>query len=250
MAKIDDTLLIGGQNEGIERSVLRLPQLAFVLNSRLRKAGRWGKRWGYHALPAGGVSTAPGLPRCLGPGFAVVDDQCNLFDQTAGSFVPPFRFPTPPQRVKREEGAASGWLPDRAFFPAPTKSIEHQTATPCATAFAFGYLWTVKQIGDPDGAAGAQMLRVVATEIHDQTLVFTQDLRATLGHRYPRLVVMGGTLALFYLDGTTLCSRACVNLSGFGTEHAYSGIGLEPASAYDVSTYDATSCLFAVAVGP
>jgi hypothetical protein len=244
--KVDDTTLIAGQNEGIERAILPLPQLAFVQNARLRKTGRWGKRWGFGLLPTVGLSASPGNPRCVGPGFAVVDDRCSLFDQTAGSFVQPV---TP--SLVREDGAASGWLPDRAFFPAPTKSVQHQTATPCATAFASGYLWTVKQIGDPDGTPGAQMLRVVATEIHDQTVVFTQDLRSTLGPAgivYPRLVVMGSTLALFYLESGILCGRITIGLSGFGAPHIYNGVSLDPVTAYDVSAYDSTSCLFALSV--
>lgn len=243
--KIDDTLLIGGQNEGIERAVLPLPQLAFVLNARLRKAGRWGKRWGYGLLPNTGLSLAPGLPRCVGPGFAVVDDQCNLFDQTAGSFVPAT---TTPLRVN---GAASGWLPDRAFFPAPTKSVQHQTATPCATAFAFGYLWTVKQVGDPDGPTDSQMLRIVATEIHDQTIVLAQDLRSTTssaaGNHHPRLVVMGSTLALFYLDGSALCARKTTGLALFGAQTVYA---VGSVVCFDVSPYTATSCLYALSTGP
>jgi hypothetical protein len=246
--KIDDTTLSAGQNEGIERAVLPLPQLAFVLNARLRKAGRWGKRWGKHTISAAKLSSTPGFPRCFGPGFALIDDQCNLWDQTVGDFVS-----VPSTAQQRFDGTASGWLPDRVFFPSAPRAIQLQNATPCATCFALGYLWTAEQVGDPLGVAGSQMLRIAAVERHDQTVVFSFDLRGAgggAGIHHPRLVLMGGTLALFYADagaGDAVRGRTLTSLSiGFGAEVNVTGPG---AVGFDAYPWDAASCLFAVCYG-
>ena len=70
---VTDTVFSAGQNEGIERAVLPLPQLKLAQNVRLRKGGRWGKRFGVSSISVNNLSTKNGFTRCLSNGFAIVD---------------------------------------------------------------------------------------------------------------------------------------------------------------------------------
>jgi hypothetical protein len=161
---ITDTLLTAGQNEGVERSVLPMPQLATVVNARLRKQSRWGKRYGHTSLSTTNLGTGTNSPRCIGGssngGFAIVDDQCNGYNETTSTFVSPsFVMPATLATNPRIPGAVSGWLPDTSFFPVPARSFQRQKTTPCASCYAIGYLWTAIQYENPFNSTD-QMIRV------------------------------------------------------------------------------------------
>jgi hypothetical protein len=256
---ITDTLLTAGQNEGVERSVLPMPQLATVVNARLRKQSRWGKRYGHASLSTTNLGTGTNLPRCIGGssngGFAIVDDQCNGYNETTSTFVSPsFVMPATLATNPRIPGAVSGWLPDTSFFPVPARSFQRQKTTPCASCYALGYLWTAIQYENPFNATD-QMIRVVATDPVDQTLVFVQEFTAALatfgGIYYPRLIACGSTVVLTYVYVSaaatpTVMARRLTSLAGqFGAEAAITAVGA--AAGYDASPYSSTSFLLAVA---
>jgi hypothetical protein len=207
---IADNLLTAGQNEGVERSVLPMPQLAGVVNARLRKQSRWGKRYGHASLSTTNLGTGTNSPRCIGGasngGFAIVDDQCNGYNETTSTFVSPsFVMPATLATNPRIPGAVSGWLPDTSFFPVPARSFQRQKTTPCASCYAIGYLWTAIQYENPFNSTD-QMIRVVATDPVDQTLVFVQEFTSATatfgGIFYPRLITCGSTVVLTYMYAT------------------------------------------------
>jgi hypothetical protein len=221
---ITEAILSAGQNEGVERSVLPLPQLARVQNARQRKSGRWGKRYGTAALPivnSSGAALGSGLGnmRAIGPGYCVVDDQCAVYDQTAATwqdprktvanYAIPFAFVANP----RIPGAVSGWLPASSYYPVPAASAHDQIHTPCSSAYCIGYLWSVIEYIDP-ATPTQTMIRVTATNPVDQALAFLLDIRSAAGTRYPRLVACGATLVLVYVDGTDIKARNLTSLAG------------------------------------
>jgi hypothetical protein len=255
---IADTLLTAGQNEGVERSVLPMPQLAGVVNARLRKQSRWGKRYGHASLSTTNLGTGTNSPRCIGGssngGFAIVDDQCNGYNESTSTFVSPsFVMPATLATNPRIPGAVSGWLPDTSFFPVPARSFQRQKTTPCASCYAIGYLWTAIQYENPFNSTD-QMIRVVATDPVDQTLVFVQEFTAAVatfgGIFYPRLIACGSTVVLTYVYVSaaatpTVMARRLTSLAGqFGAETAITAVGV--ATGYDASVYSSTSFLLAV----
>lgn len=255
---LSDTILSAGQNEGIERAILPLPQLSYVQNARLRKGGRWGKRWGHASLTLTNLGTGTGNTRVVGGSsascFAIVDDRCCSYNQTAAAFVAPSAaVPVTGLVYPRIPGAVSGWLPDTSFFPVPARSLQNQTTTPCSACFALGYLWTAAQSTDP-AVATDKVIRVVATDPNDQTVVFSQDFVAAVatfgGISYPKLVVCGSTVMLTYLYAPSagvlrVMGRRLTSLSGFAAEVAVNtSVGI---TSYDASGYSSTQFLVAVA---
>lgn len=249
--KVNDFLFTAGQNNGIETAVLPMPQLISVNNLRMRKASRWGKRFGHTALSTAGLGTGTGLIRSIGGGkggaltcFALVDDACSVYDQTAAKFITPSG-PRP--------GVASGWVPDTSYFPVPPKSLQFQTTTPSAVCYAFGYLWTVIEFTNP-AVTTDKMLRIVATDPSDQTVIRMDEFAASTatfgGNRYPRLVLVGSTLILTYALTTAV---GVVSIKGRSTTaigvawSAETALAASSTTAYDVSTYSSTLFLLAVA---
>jgi hypothetical protein len=247
---IADTLLVAGQNEGIETAVLPPPQMLSVSNMRLRKSSRWGKRFGHTSLSVVNLGTGSGLNRAVGGGkgnaltcFALTDDRCSVYDQTAASFV----VPSGPKL-----GAASGWLPDTSFFPVPARSLQFQTSTPCSNCYAFGYLWTVIQYTDPT-ATGDNLLRLVATDPNDQTVIRIDDFTPTTagfgGNSYPKLNLVGSTLMLTYTVGKagtrSVAGRTITGIGGTwsGESTLLTLVGL----VYDANTYSTTRLAVSVA---
>jgi hypothetical protein len=254
---IADNLLTAGQNEGVERSVLPMPQLAGVVNARLRKQSRWGKRYGHASLSTTNLGTGTNSPRCIGGasngGFAIVDDQCNGYNETTSTFVSPsFVMPATLATNPRIPGAVSGWLPDTSFFPVPARSFQRQKTTPCASCYAIGYLWTAIQYENPFNSTD-QMIRVVATDPVDQTLVFVQEFTSATatfgGIFYPRLITCGSTVVLTYMYATAaatyrIMARNLTTLAGqFSAETVLtSSAGI---TTYDSSPYSSSQFLVA-----
>lgn len=248
--KVENILLTAGQNEGIDVSVLPAPQFSSANNMRLRKGSRWGKRFGHTALPTANLGSGTGLIRSIGGGkggaltcFALVDDKCSVYNQTAGAFV----VGTGPKA-----GAASGWLPDTSYFPVPPLSLQYQTTTPSAIIYAFGYLWTVIEFINP-AATADRMLRIVATDPGDQTVARIDDFTASTatfgGNRYPKLLMVGTTLVLTYALNI---AGAVVNIIGrslTGIGAAWSAenvLGAGVGAVYDASGY--SGLFFSVAI--
>lgn len=258
---ITDAVFSGGQNEGIERSILPLPQLASVQNARQRKSGRWGKRYGTR-VPATTVDSAgntlgkgSGFPaiRTIGNGFVVVDDTCRVFDSVSGMWVaakslaPANKSTDTFVANPRIPGVMSGWLPDSSFYPVPPIAYELQTQSPCAQVSAIGYLWSAITCVDPLNSPDV-MIRVVATNPTDQTVAFLQDIRAasatTGGATYPRLVACGATVVLSYVEQLTAATPrlSLRSLTAFATGFVggVTSISLDVAGDYDIYPYSAT----------
>ncbi len=253
--KVENLLLTSGQNSGIDLAVLPAGQMASVFNLRMRRGSQWGKRYGHTSLSTTGLGTGTGLIRSIGGGkgsantcFVVVDDKCSAYDQTAAAFVQPAAALSP------KAGSVSGWLPDTSFFPVTPKSIQAQTSTPCSNCFAFGYLWTVVQFTNP-AVATDRMLRVVATDPSDQTVIRIDEFAATTagfgGNNYPKLNLVGSTLILTYTltvgaGPTNLIARSLTGIGlAWGGENVIAG---SPGYlVYDASTYSST--LLSVAIG-
>ena len=256
---VTDTVFSGGQNEGVDRSILPLPQLAYVQNARMRKVGRWGKRFGTSVLPTtnrNGITLGNGTgnTRSVGPGFCVVDDQCVTFDGSISTWIDP-KTVVPVNAANswiengRIPGAISGWLPDTAYFPVPPKSQFQQHSTCCAQAYMLNVLWTCIQFTDPINTSD-QMLRVVGTDVN-QTVVFLADFRAATaangGLVYPKLVVCGSTLVLTYLSqlgagAPTLSGRRLTSvLGGFSAEATL--IIVPSTCVYDCAPHSSTDFL-------
>lgn len=225
---ITEAVLSSGQNEGIERSILPLPQLNLVQNARQRKSGRWGKRFGTVTLPSINASSVAlgngdGNIRCVGPGFAIVDDQCAVFDQQAATWCDPrknvgdYDVAGGALNNPRIPGVVSGWLPKNAFYPVPALSEQAQTVAACSSAYCLGYLWSAIEFKDP-AIPGQDMIRVTAVNPTDQSLEFLVDIRdVAVTIRYPRLVACGATLVLVYADGGNIKARKLTSLAaGFG----------------------------------
>lgn len=239
MAKpeITEALLASGQNEGIERSILPLPQLSAVQNARQRKTGRWGKRYGTTTLSAFDSSgnllgNGTGNRRDVGPGFCVVDDRCYAYDQNAAQWVDPKKTVTAngtASVVTWVPGAISGWKPKASFFPVPTATIQNQVLTYSAQAYFVGYLWSAVCYQKTNSASDF-VVRIVATSPTDNTLAYTYDVYPSGttagdgGALYPRLIVCGGTLVVTYaarLNNAArgIRARKLTNLAGgFGAE--------------------------------
>lgn len=255
--KVESLLLTNGQNEGVERAVLPAPQLEYVLNARLRKSSRWGKRYGSSALSVTNLSASPGQARAVGGGkvdaltcFALVDSRCSVYNQTASAFV---AAPAVSASNSREPGAASGWLPDASFFPVPPESLKNQTGTHCATCYASGYLYSVIEYSEPTGG-GDTKLRVAATDPNDQTVVrvdtFVASTAAFGGIKYPRIVLVGSTLILTYLSlragAADVMARSLTAVSSsWSAETVLATRGA--AFAYDAAPYSSTNFLLVVA---
>jgi hypothetical protein len=259
--EIVETIFSAGQNEGIERSILPLPQLSYVQNARQRKSGRWGKRFGTNVLPfqnASGVLLGNGIGniRSVGLGFAIVDDQYVKWDQAISSW-PDRRLLAPSTSGAatavcnpRIPGVVSGWLPEASFFPVPPYSEQNQQLTGCAQCFGLGYLWSAISFFDPahltDGA-----IRVIATNPTDQTVVFQQDFFASVagqgGLLFPRLVV-STNIVLTYVSRPTNAARSvngCVLTSlatRFGAEVQLS-TGIDANGVYDACSLNSTNIL-------
>jgi len=266
-AGVTDIVLTGGMNEGVERSVLQLPELALAQNMRQRKTGRWGKRFGSAALPQvnrTGTTLGNGLGNCrtIGPGLVVVDDQCALYDSGSAAWVDP-RALSPQnsaslsfQETSRVPGVISGWLPDVAFFPVPPKAIQRNQYQACAQAYFLNLLWTCIEFADPITPAD-HMFRVVATDAN-QTVVFLQDIRAAVagdgGVRYPKLVSAGSTLVLVFLSrpnnvaAAAILGRRLTTLAGqFGASATIYG-GVTAATTFDVAARSSTEFAIAASI--
>lgn len=262
-----ETPLTAGQNEGIERSILPLPQLASVVNARQRKGGRWGKRYGTGSLGAVNQSNMPlgngtANSRCIGPGFVIVDDQCAVFDQQGQKWVDPkllqaANTTSPICQSPRVAGAVSGWLTGTAYFPVPAATQQYQQLTPCAQTYGLGYAWSAVQYLDPSNLASQDgIVRVTATNPTDQSLVFLQDFTAGSaaqgGNIYPKLITCGSTIVLTYVTrpnnaAAIVAGRKLTTIAaGFGAETSIVAFGA-PGNVYDATAYSAT--LFLLAVG-
>lgn len=248
--ELSDTILASGQNEGIERAILPLPQLSYVQNARMRKLGRWGKRWGHASLSLTNLGTGTGNVRAVGGSnascFAIVDDRCCGYNQTAAAFVLPSAVaPVTGAVYPRIPGAVSGWLPDTSFFPVPARSLQNQTTTPCSSCYALGYLWTAAQSTDP-AVATDKAIRVVATDPNDQTVVFSQDFVAAAGTFggifYPKLITCGSTVVLTYTDafGAGTFRVSARNLTSLAGGFGAAVVLLSGITGYDASAYSAT----------
>jgi hypothetical protein len=249
---ITDTLLTAGQNEGVERSVLPMPQLATVVNARLRKQSRWGKRYGHTSLSTTNLGTGSNLPRCIGgqseSGFVVVDDRCSSYNRTAARFETPNKL-----SAGFVANAVSGWLPDTSFLPVPSRSLQRQTVTPCSITYFGGYVWTAMSYTNPLVATD-KVIRVTAADPTDQTIVFETDITATIstfgGVSYPKLLSCGGILVLTYLYAPSagnlrVNARSLFALSsGFGADTNLSAINV---TGYDASNYTGSGTQFLVA---
>lgn len=257
---ITEAIFSNGQNEGVERSILPLPQLAVILNARQRKSGRWGKRYGVATLSATTIAGATlgngtNARRCIGPGFCTVDDKAYVYDRNAASWTDPVRLSALNSSAvaytsnPRVPGVVSGWLPDTAYLPVPSLSQFQQFKAPCAQAYCLGYLWHAVQFVDPQNLSDT-MLRVTATNPTDNSLVFMQDFRAATagngGLVFPKLVACGGTLVLSYASqltaaGRSISGRALTSLlGGFGAEAAIETVGLSSTGRYDASSFSGT----------
>jgi hypothetical protein len=261
--KLTAAIFEQGQNEGIERTVLPLPQLSYLQNARMRKSGRIGKRFGYSTGIATGFSgVTSGPPRCVGGSpevsFAVVADRCFTYAQgpTGVGYVLPantdaISATTGGGVSRRIAGAVSGWVPNTSFFPVPAKSLKNQTTTPCASCYAFGCLWTAYQYTDPANPTD-KLIRVSSTDAADQSVVTVLEYAAGVagggGLQFPRLVTIGSTLALLYIDAnsSTVRGRTVTGNTRFGGEVVITGAGI---LSYDVSPYSSTACLFAISYG-
>lgn len=261
-----EAVFSAGQNEGVERSILPVPQFSAIQNARQRKSGRWGKRYGLTTLSAVTLSSAAlgngtNARRSIGPGFCTVDDKAYAFDQNSGNWVDPVRLSTANLGAvsttanPRVPGVVSGWLPDTTYLPVPALSEQQQFKSPCAQAYFIGYLWHCVQFVDPWNLVDA-MLRVTATNPVDQSLVFLQDFRAGTpgngGLAFPKLVACGATLVLTYAQQLTAANRSVngrnlTTLSGgFGAEVI---IDAAPnvSGIYDASGYDGTQFVLCTA---
>jgi hypothetical protein len=256
-AKLTAVILEQGQNEGIERTVLPLPQLSYLQNARMRKNGRIGKRFGY--VYPGGTSPGGVNPRCIGgaleSSFIIVDDFCATYDQTAQAFIPGSQIDNP-VLMPRVAGAVSGWLTDTSFFPIPTRTPQGQDTTPCAVCYAFGYLWTVATYTDQSFTTD-KIVRITAVDPHDQTMVVMNDFRATNrgfgGLNLPKLVFVNNTLVLTYLYTSAVGNTAVYGRRLTAANGAWSAeqiLTATTATAYDVSSYDATRFILAVCQAP
>lgn len=235
--EILDAVLSAGQNEGIERSMLPLPQLASIVNARQRKTGRWGKRFGVTELSnvdSGNAPVANGIgdTRCVGPGFCVTDDLAFTYDTIGGTFVRPnslFDSSGLGSLIPWVVGAISAWQPLSSAFPVPSTSTRTQTLSPCSQAVFGGYLWSASIYAKP-AALGDYVIRIAATNPTDNTLRYSYDVYpsgATVGDGgvyYPRLIVCGGTLVIAYVArllnaARGVRARALTTLAGgFGAE--------------------------------
>lgn len=233
---VSDVQFSAGQNEGIERSILPLPQFAAVQNARLRKAGRWGKRYGTAQFAttqdSAGAFLGSGTQniRTLGSGFVVVDDLCYLFDSVSGHWISPRASVSVGPLLPRVPGAISGWRPAGSSWPMPLPNAI-QELTPAAMTLALGYLWIACTYKDPAHLSTPdQIIRVIAINPSDQTLVFQQDIAAAGpgngGNIQPRLLTCGSVVVLTYITFTgggngNLAARSLTSLgSGFGAERA------------------------------
>lgn len=256
-ADILDTPLTAGVNQGIERTVLPLPQLSVVQNARMRKGSRWGKRFGHTALSTTNLGTGTGNFRCMGGArsscFAIVDDQCSGYNQTAAAFIAPSAtVPTAAGANPRVAGAVSGWLPNNSFFPVPARALSSQKTTPCSSAYAIGYLWTAIQYEDP-GNAGDQLIRIVATDPTDQALVYLFEFSGNAlsgGVAYPKLIACGSTLVVTYLKYSAgvpqVGLRSLTSIAGgFSVETIPSAATVND---YDASAYSSTQFLLSSAL--
>lgn len=262
---ITEAVLSSGQNEGIERSILPLPQFSAVQNARQRKSGRWGKRYGLTTLSAvtmGAATLGNGTNarRCIGPGFCTVDDKAYVYDRNSGNWTDPVRLSASNSAAAaytsnpRVPGVVSGWLPDTAYLPVPSLSQIQQFKAPCAQAYCIGYLWHAVQFVDPQHLVDT-MLRVTATNPADNSLVFMQDFRAATagngGLAFPKLMACGNTLVLTYASqlsaaGRAINGRALTALSGgFGGEVGIETVAINASGLYDASTYGAAQLLVA-----
>jgi hypothetical protein len=252
--EVSETILTGGQNEGIERTILPLPQLSYVQNARQRKTGRWGKRFGTATLPSTNATSialgsGAGDVRSVGQGFCIVDDQCAVYDQNAAVWIDPATICT--QNTgglvanAHIPGAISGWLPDISYYPVPPASQQNQQLTPCAQCYGLGYLWSAISFLDQNNAGDA-MIRVVATNPTDNSLVFLQDIVAGVaaqgGLVYPRLLLSGTTIVLTYVSRPNNAARfvggrILTTLSGkFGAEVSITTF-ISAAAIYDTCVF-------------
>lgn len=245
-----------GQNEGVDRSVLPVPQFSSLRNARYNKSHRLGKRNGYTSVSSLDVSAAPlgngtGALACLGPSFCVVDDRFYRRDFVANAWQ------GPPQSFETGIIAGTrlyGKFPQ--FMPAPIIDVlnvqsDLNTGGIAGTAnasiggmtVALGYVWTCASFYSvPDTT---WMIRVWATDPSDGQTVFQRDIDpggagtapATVT-QYPVLLsTTSGIVVLIYDRFTagvkdSVAVRTLTSIAGgFGGENTFACI--ESAANYD-----------------
>lgn len=253
-----DAVLSSGQNEGVERSVLPLPQMASIVNARQRKTGRWGKRFGVTQLSTVDSGNSPvddgiGNTRCVGPGFCVTDDMAFTYDNVGAVFVRPsslFANAGMGSLIPWVPGAVSAWQPLSSAFPIPATATRTQNITPCSQAMFAGYLWSAGMYQVPAHPSD-YVIRVAATNPADNTLCYSYDVYPTGatagdgGVYYPKLVVCGGTLVLVYAARLSNAARGvrARNLTtltgGFGAEVVLD-TNVDAGGTFDVCSQGAT----------
>lgn len=244
MAKTIDAILAQGMNEGIEKSVLPLPQLRSVQNARLRKSGRWGKRFGYDSISPNINSLGTYNFRCVGSGFGICDDRFAKWDTVSSNWIQQPSSTVDPLAVP---SVVSGWSPSTSFFPVPQGA--KQVSTACSSCYALNYLWVAGTYTDP--VTADSVVRVTAVNPTDQTLVFTQDILASStgfgGATYPKLITCGSTVVLTYISATggpafLLQGRTLTSIgSGFGAFVTIDNTA--SLKLYDASPYSSTQFL-------
>ena len=176
-----------GQNEGIERAVLPVPQLSYLQNARMRKGQRLGKRKGYtsvSSLDVDGAALGNGSGRlsCLGPNFCVVDDRFYPRDTVASAWQgPPESFATGAIAGTRLFGKFPQFMPGPAFEPLNVQNDLTLGAVAGTTlpliggmTVAQGYVWTCAayyRVADT-----TWLIRVVATDPTTGRSVFEKDI--------------------------------------------------------------------------
>lgn len=250
---------VAGQNEGIDRTVLPVPQFSYLQNVRYRKGKRMGKRNGYTSVSSLDVSGAAlgngnGRLSCLGPNFCVVDDRFYPRDQVAGAWQgPPQSFETGAIAGTRLFGKFPQFMPGSVFEPLNVQSDLNLggvagTALPLVGGMtvAQGYVWTCCAyyvVADT-----TWLVRVVATDPTSGREVFQKDFDPGGGgtapatvQQHPILLSTGnGTVVLIYdhftagvKDGVRVRTLTTI-AGGFSAEVAFACIS--SAFNYDPSS--------------
>lgn len=254
-----------GQNEGVDRAVLPLPQLSSLRNARYRKGRQLGKRNGYSSvssLDAAGVALGGGDGRltCLGPSFCVVDDRFYRRDFQSDNWqLPPTSYSTGAIAGTRLFGKFPQFMPAPSYEVLNVQSDLNTggiagTANPSVGGMttALGHVWVCASFYSVSDTSW--LIRVAAIDPNTGAEVRHWDIDPGGGGSAPASVTQfpillstsNGTVVLIYdhhtagvKDGVRVRTLTSI-ASGFGSEVSFACI--ESAANYDPSS--STGILF------
>lgn len=241
---LQDTVFQGGMNEGIDPTVLPATQLEYMQNARVRKPGRVGKRNGTLVVPLTKSATVRNTGGAgivangalsgnfcgLGDRMCVVNDTAYSFSeqkqiwydqflaydwQNAGSGVQ-----AGVANNRAPFGHVSGWRVASSTFSGYQEKGAAANVSSMDTAYFDGLHWVCSE--NTASSGGGTDVQVLALDPATDRVVYQYQI----GGSKPRLLLVGATLCMLYIDATAQVRASQFVSYNAGFMGGFSGGGL------------------------